>query len=126
MSRTVRVNELLKREISHILHTRYQAEAVHVTVLDVDVTPNLRAAKVYYSTVGEPWRAEVAERFFAQNHRDIRKAVGKAVVLKYLPRFDFVYDDAPARGQHINAMLDAMGYTEDELDPPDDALEAQQ
>ena len=51
--RVVRVNELVKREISHVLHTRHRAESVHISILGVDVSPNLRKAKVFAAVVRE-------------------------------------------------------------------------
>ena len=39
--RKIRVNELLKREVSDFLHTRYRSEAVYITVTGVDVAPPL-------------------------------------------------------------------------------------
>ena len=110
MARTTRVNELLKREISLVLHTRYQAETVGVTVVTVDTTPNLRKATVRYSVVGDAEAVTQARRFFSRNYQDIRDRVGQMVTLKYLPRFEFQLDDGLAEGARINALLDDLGY----------------
>ena len=107
--RVVRVNELLKREISHVLHTRHRAEAVHVSILGVDVAPNLRGAKVFFSTHGDVGRRSEAERFFARNSESIRREVGKAVTLKYLPHLEFIYDTGADYGERLNQLLDDLG-----------------
>lgn len=122
MSRLVRINELLKREISHVLHTRFQGETVYVTVLDVDTTPNLRQAKVYYSVIGGPEEVQAAGRFFRRFQTEIRRQVSKAVVLKYQPNLTFIYDDAPARGALINQKIDELEIPDEEPEgssPPD-------
>ncbi|MGC9451198.1 MAG: 30S ribosome-binding factor RbfA [Oceanipulchritudo sp.] len=113
--RVVRVNELLKREISHVLHTRHQAEAVHISILSVDVSPNLRQAKVFFSTHGDPEKRERAERFFSRSHESIRREVGKAVRLKYLPHLEFIYDKGADYSDRLNKLLDDLGL---EGDPP--------
>ncbi|HSH09900.1 MAG TPA: ribosome-binding factor A [Oceanipulchritudo sp.] len=114
--RVVRVNELLKREISQVLHTRHQAESVHISILAVDVAPNLRSAKVFYATHGDEERRAAAERFFARHHESIRREMGTVVTLKYLPHLDFVYDTGADYGERLNLILDELGL-EGELPP---------
>ena len=111
--RVVRVNELLKREISHVLHTRYRAESVHVSILAVDVSPNLRGAKVFYATHGDADLRQAAGRFFSKHHASIRKEMGKAVTLKFLPHLDFIYDKGADYGEKLNQLLDDLGLEGD-------------
>lgn len=110
--RVVRVNELLKREISRVLHTRYQSEAVAITILDVEVAPNLRSAKVFYSTVGDHGTRRRAEVFLQRRRADIQQAVGGVIVLKYLPQLEFLYDPSVERGARLNALLDELDLEE--------------
>ena len=114
--RVVRVNELVKREISHVLHTRHQAESVDISILAVDVAPNLRKANVFYATHGDAEKRRQAERFFARNHEDIRRVMGKAVTLKFLPHLDFIYDKGADYGEQLNELLDSLGL-EGEIHP---------
>jgi len=107
--RVVRVNELVKREISHILHTRHQAETVDVSILAVEVAPNLRHAKVRFATHGDEDQRRRAESFFARRGESVRRALGKAVTLKYLPHLEFVYDAGADYEAHLNQVLDEMG-----------------
>ncbi|HYP16009.1 MAG TPA: ribosome-binding factor A, partial [Opitutus sp.] len=51
-NRTLRVNELLQRELSDILRKRYQSESVAITITEVRVAPDLRDARVFVSVVG--------------------------------------------------------------------------
>jgi ribosome-binding factor A len=107
--RVVRVNELVKREISHILHTRHQAESVEISILAVDVSPNLRSAKVFFATHGDPSIRERAERFFSRHHESIRREMGKTVRLKYLPHLEFIYDKGADYSEQLNQLLDELG-----------------
>ena len=111
--RVVRVNELLKREISHVLHTRYRTESLHVSILAVDVAPNLRSAKVFYATHGDARQRHAAERFFSRHHGSIRREMGHAVTLKYLPHLEFIYDKGADYGERLNQLLDDLGLEGD-------------
>lgn len=107
--RVVRVNELLKREISHVLHTRYQAESVQITILSVITSPNLRKAHVRYATHGDNLARVEAERFFNRHGESIRREAGKVIRLKYLPHLTFIYDEGAEAGAQINQLLDELG-----------------
>lgn len=115
--RVVRVNELVKRELSEVLHTRYQGETVYITISEVRVAPNLRNAEVFYDVLGGPEQITKARRFFARERDEIRKQLSKRVVLKYLPHLQFTHDDSLARGNDLNQLMDEMGL-EGDIPPP--------
>jgi len=115
--RVVRVNELVKREISHILHTRHRSETVDISILAADVSPNLRSARIFYATHGDAPSRRAAERFFGRHGESIRREMGKAITLKYLPHLDFIYDTGADYGERLNQLLDELGL-EGEVPPP--------
>ena len=51
-NRTIRVNELIQRELGDILHRRYQSETVAITITEVRVAPDLRDARLFVSVIG--------------------------------------------------------------------------
>ncbi len=110
-NRTLRVNELIQREISAILRQRHQSEAVAITITEVRVAPDLRDARVFVSIVGDADSIEKKLRWLRAQSRDIRQELGKRIVLKYMPRFTYVLDDSAIRGSRILLLLD-------EVDPP--------
>ena len=112
--RVVRINELIKREISSILHTRYRDASVRITISDVDTAPNLKDAIVFYDVLGSTTDQVAARRFFAREGRHIRALVGKVIVLKYLPNLSFQFDDSLERGSRLNALMDALEPGQDE------------
>ena len=75
--RSLRVNELILREISELLHTFYKGDAVYITISEVSVSPDLRNAHVYYSVFGDEYQQREAELFFKKNGETIRRKVGK-------------------------------------------------
>jgi ribosome-binding factor A len=112
-NRTLRVNELLQREISDILRKRYQSEAVAITISEVRVSPDLREGRVFVSVVGDDATVEQKLKWLRSRAAQIREEVGKRIVLKFLPKFDYVLDASVARGTRILQMLD-------EIAPPPD------
>ncbi len=109
----VRVNELVRREISEVLHTRFQSESVYITITDVEVNSNLRAARVYYSVLGGEEEAAAAQRLFKSQSREIRHLLGKRVILKYTPFLKFFKDDSIKRGVHMNGLIDELDLEEE-------------
>jgi ribosome-binding factor A len=106
--RITRVNELLQREISEQLHQRYRGEATPITISSVETSNDLRAARIYYSVIGEEEAVEKARGLFRRVGRDLRDRVRKRVILKYFPNFEFCYDPSMVRGAHINELLDDL------------------
>lgn len=107
-NRTVRVNELVQREISDVLRKRYRSEAVAVTITEVRVSPDLRDARVFVSVVGDDETAERKLKWLRSIARDIREEVGRRIVLKYLPKFEYLPDRSAIRGARILQVLDEV------------------
>lgn len=107
-ARLVRVNELLKRQISHELHTFYQAESVGITITRVQVAPDLRHAKVYFSCFEGHLATRNAVHFFKKNAHNIRKKVGKKITLKYLPHLEFIQDHSIEQGFQTLKLLEEI------------------
>lgn len=109
-NRTLRVNELVQREISDILRKHYQTEAVAMTITEVRVAPDLRDARVFVSVVGDEHFAEEKLVWLRSKATEIREEVGRRIVLKYLPKFEYMLDHSAARGARILEMLDEIGH----------------
>ncbi len=107
-NRTVRVNELVQREISDILRQRYQAEAVTITITEVRVSPDLRDARVFVSVLGSDEIAETKLRWLRSKASEIREQVSRRIVLKYLPKFEYHLDKSVIRGARILQVLDQI------------------
>lgn len=96
--RQLRVNELLKRELSNIIAREITFEGALVTVNDVDVAPDLKSAHVYISVLGE--NKGVIPRL--EEHRAaLQTQLSRHVVLKYTPHLAFHLDDSIERGTRV-------------------------
>lgn len=112
-NRTLRVNALVQRELSDILRKRYQSESVAITIAEVRVSPDLRDARVFVAVVGDDAVAEEKLRWLRSKAADIRAEISKRIVLKFLPKFEYVLDRTAARGARIVQMLDQLGPVAD-------------
>ncbi len=106
--RTVRVNELLRLEISEQLHRRWPTESVRVTITAVDISPDLREARIYYSVIGGKEDRLAARRLFERVSKTLRMEVSKRVILKYTPAYRFVEDKGVAHGVSVIDLLDQV------------------
>ncbi len=109
-NRTLRVNELIQREISDILRKRYQTESVTMTVTEVRVSPDLRDGRVFVSVIGDEANAEKKIQWLRGVAADIREELGRRIILKYLPRFEYLLDASAVRGARILQMLDEIEH----------------
>jgi ribosome-binding factor A len=97
--RLLRVNEVLKRELSGIITREMKFEKGLVTINQVDVTSDLKNAHVFVSVLGTAG-ADVVKQLEA--HRAaLQSALAKQVVLKYTPHLVFHLDDSIERGTRV-------------------------
>ncbi|HVJ46814.1 MAG TPA: 30S ribosome-binding factor RbfA [Luteolibacter sp.] len=107
MSRRLdRVNELLRREIGSILQKDYEWNGKLVTVAEVEVTQDLKEAKVWISVLGGA--AQPVMEKLNKQHGDIQKKVMKRVVLKTTPVLAFRHDASAIRGVEIVNLLEEV------------------
>ncbi|MGE9269931.1 MAG: 30S ribosome-binding factor RbfA [Verrucomicrobiales bacterium] len=101
--RLTRVNELLKREIGNVVQRDYEWGGALVTVNAVEVTQDLKEAKVWVGVLaGNP--VSVIDRLNG-DHGAIQKKVMKRVVLKSTPVLHFRHDGSAERGVEIVNLL---------------------
>lgn len=104
-NRLIRVNELLQREISAFLHSRYSSESVKITITGVQITGDLREAKVYYSVLGQETDAIQAGKWLLGKRSEIRETVAKNVIIRHVPLLTFVHDDHAPRTLRVEQLL---------------------
>ncbi|MDD2497082.1 MAG: 30S ribosome-binding factor RbfA [Desulfitobacteriaceae bacterium] len=111
-----RLGEEFKKEISTIIKDEVKDPRVgFVSVVDVQVSSDLRHAKVFVSVLGN--ETEVKETMAALNKATgfIRREVAQRIQLRYTPEIVFVYDDSIIHGARISKLLNEC-LTEGEKD----------
>jgi len=94
--RQLRVGELIRRVLSEILARDEihdpDLNRISITVGEVCVSPDLRAATAYVLPLGGKDR-EDALALLVRNGGELRRAVSKSTKLKYSPKLRFAIDD---------------------------------
>ncbi|MDI6717261.1 MAG: 30S ribosome-binding factor RbfA [Actinomycetota bacterium] len=105
-SRTQRVGELIKEEISDIIHKELKDPRIgFVTITGVDVTPDLRIAKVYISVLGNREQKERTLSGLQSSSGFIRKVLSKRIKMKHFPELRFVFDPSIEAAMRIEKVI---------------------
>jgi len=104
--RAIRVGELLKEEISQIVLREMKDPRIgFVSVTDVEVSGDLRHAKVFISVYGSDKEKEETLEGLQQAQGFVRKLVGERVKIHHTPEIIFRYDDSIENGVHISEII---------------------
>jgi ribosome-binding factor A len=106
--RLLRVNELVKRELSAIISREINFKWALVSINAVDVSPDLKSAHVFVSTLGADNRASVIDKLEAYRPA-LQAELSRHVVLKYTPHLIFHHDESIKRGARVLEILDDLG-----------------
>jgi ribosome-binding factor A len=103
--RLLRVNKLVKRELSGIIAREINFEGALVSINHVDVAADLKNAHVFVSVFG-PGNdgAEVISKL-ESNRPLLQMELGRHLTLKYTPHLLFRLDNSIARGSRIIEIL---------------------
>ena len=112
--RADRVGDQIKAEIADILVRRIKDPRIgFVTVTAVEVTDDLRSAKIFVSILEEASTREKTLRGLMKASGFIRTELGKRLRLKFLPQLSFHLDQSVQKAAHVLQLLE-------ELKKPDD------
>jgi ribosome-binding factor A len=116
-----RVNQLLKEEISYLLQRELKDPRLgFVTVTDVEVSKDLREAKVYVSVLGSDaqWAASLAALEHARGF--VRNWLAPRLRMRAIPHLSFHADRSMAHAAHIQTVLEQLRRSEggDEVGEP--------
>ena len=102
--RMLRVNELLKRELSGIIAREMSFEGALVTLNHVDVSADLKNAHVFVSVLGSDLGETVMSKL-ASHRATLQAELARHVTIKYTPHLIFHLDDSIERGARVIEIL---------------------
>lgn len=113
-SRTQRLGQLLKEEISTLLQREVKdARVGMVTVTGVEVSPDLKHAKVYVQVLGDDDRVAEALSGLDSAAGFIRSRLGRELRIRRAPDLQFVADRTQERAARIAELLAEIEEPED-------------
>jgi ribosome-binding factor A len=108
-SRTQRVADFLKQEISQIIQREVRDPRVGMTsVTDVEVARDLSYAKVFVTILGVNNETEAKPAIDVLNHASgfLRTQISKVMSARTTPKLRFVFDKSITRGAQMSKLID--------------------
>ena len=107
-SRTRRVAELLRRELAGAIANHLDDPRVRrLSITAVDVSKDLRHAKVFVTFLGEDAQRDEAIAALQRASGRLRHELGRSLNLKVMPKLKIEYDSSVERGAELTRLIDA-------------------
>ncbi len=105
--RTERVQSLIRHELGEILQQEVKDPRIEglVSITTVEVTPDLRRARVYFSVYGSAEAEEHAMEALSSAKMFLRHELGRRLRLRYAPDLELHLDHSLAYADRVNRIL---------------------
>ena len=109
--RSERVQELLLKEISALIQRGLKDPRIGFsTVTTVDLTDNLKHAKVYVSVLGNESEQQETIEGLTNASGFIRGSLGISLNLRYIPVLEFILDETAEHVAKINKIINDFHF----------------
>lgn len=107
VNRTDRISEEVKRELSNIIRDDLKDPRLPalISITSVNVTRDLRYAKIYISVLGSEEEKKAALQGLKSAAGFIRREIGHRIQLRYTPEFQFEIDNSIEHGAYITDLI---------------------
>lgn len=107
--RSHRLTQELKHEISLIIAQEVRDPRIGLlTVTEVEVSPDLRYARIYVSVLGSPEEKKQTLDALASAGSFIRRQVGARIKLRHTPELTFAYDESIEQGDRMMQLIEEI------------------
>src|SRR5919202_2001682 len=106
--RIERINHLLRQEIADLLAREVKDQALSsalISITDVDTSPDLRSAKVYFSVYGDEEVIKQAALHLKRASGFLHNNLKERLDLRHTPHLEFVLDRSLASGDRIMRLM---------------------
>jgi ribosome-binding factor A len=119
--RTVQVGDEIRRELSTILQREFSsADVGFLTVTGIELSTDLRYAKVFVSSLGKPTQQDAAIEKLTSNRGRIRHMLAERGFLRYTPELDFRFDHTGEKAASVEKILERVAPPQSEKKEDDD------
>jgi ribosome-binding factor A len=107
--RAARVSELLREKIALILlHKSRDPRLRTLTITEVEISEDLRHARVFYQTRNEEELAQI-QKALVRASGFIKQEIGREHIIRVMPELIFSYDESWQRRARIERLLRQVG-----------------
>ncbi len=104
--RVGRVRASLLKEFSQIVRGLKDPRVSFVTVVDAEVSADLRHAKMYVSAMGSEEERRGATEALQKATGYIRREVARRLPMRHVPEITVAYDDTSENADRLTALID--------------------
>ncbi len=117
--RTERINDLLREEISDILRREIKDPRIGglLSVTEVDVSPDLRQAKVYISVMAGEEETTATFKALRSAAGFVQRSLRGRLTLRRTPGLTFFPDDSISQGARILTLLEQANESPEQPQP---------
>ena len=110
--KNVRINSEVQREMSQIIRYGIKDPRVHpmTSVTGVEVTPDLKYAKVFVSVLGSEEDKEKTMEGLKKSASFARGQLARKMNLRYTPELTFVLDNSIEYGVNMSKRIDEINH----------------
>jgi ribosome-binding factor A len=113
--RARRLGEQIQRELAELVRREVKDERVgNVTITAVDVTGDLRMAKVYYLVFGKDGADPNVQRGLESAASFLRNALSKSLQIRYTPTLTFEIDSSVEQGVRLARLIESVNKPPEE------------
>ncbi|MFC1815676.1 30S ribosome-binding factor RbfA [Thermodesulfobacteriota bacterium] len=107
--RADRVGGLIHKVLSELLHKNIKDPRLKTTTItSVKVSQDLKSARIYFTTSGDPKNKKEAAEGFKNARGYVKRKLARQLELRYMPELKFFYDDSFDYGAHIDNILKSL------------------
>lgn len=113
-ARSDRVSGQIQKVLSDILRKRIKDPRLEMTTITgVDMSSDLRMARIYFTTSGSQKSIEEAKEGFKSALGYVKRTLASQLGLRYMPDLKFFHDESFNYGSHIDKIVKVIN-TENE------------
>ena len=106
--RSRRIADQIQRELSEIIRLELKDPRVGmITITDVDVSPDTKNARVFFTVLGDQERVEDATAGLRRAAGFLRSCLAHRMQTRSVPQLQFRYDASVERGMRLSQLIDA-------------------
>jgi ribosome-binding factor A len=107
--RQEKVSGQIHQEIMHLLQIRIRdPRLLDVTVTGVEITPDLKSARVYITRLGDRQAGLEALQGIQHAAAFIRRELAQHLQMRHMPELSFELDESWLRGARIDELLEGL------------------
>ncbi len=115
--RIARLEKEILRILNNALVNKINDQRLQwVTITEVELSPDLQYAKVYFSKLDDEEDSTVSAQLLTKASGFLKREIADAHILRRIPEIRFIYDDTGIRARDIESLIDTLSSEDKKQD----------